>query len=568
MERFCVSSVRAILGIALLFLAIVSAVSTCTVYGGAEMVEYYPDWPPVHLAVLAAALCAGVRPACGCGLRGRLQAGERQGRRRLSAWQKQQTKHRRTVSRRAAWLFGPAAFYLLWILVSLVWGGSDSRYCLASAECLLRGDLSPWKAFPFQYGSPDAPAGYAYTYPSQNGLILYMVPFAFLFGDAAPYVMQACNVGFFFLGVSSVCRMMRRGWDGRPDGAFRSWRFSAPGMLWFLPFGFYVLFVYGTMPGFGLSCLAMERAQRYAAGDAGAGTRADGGSGAGRLPDLAAAVLFAAVACLLKSNYLIVLVGIVIYLAVCAFARRRPALLAAAALAAAVTVAGSRGVTFLLSEAAGQPAEGIPMTAWAEMGLQEGSRGPGWYNGYHVGVFLEQGGDAARTRAAVAEDLRKTLAGMAADPAKTADFFLRKTQSIWAEPTFQSLWIQEVGGKSAFLAALSPSLLKEGGVLNFCYLAAANLVQTLVFAGAFLWLALGGREITWERLLPGMVFLGGFLFHLVWEAKGQYTVCYFVLLIPYACAGIRAGRRAVRAALEKREEGKAVCVKEEKSACA
>ena len=86
MERFCVSSVRAILGIALLFLAIVSAVSTCTVYGGAEMVEYYPDWPPVHLAVLAAALCAGVRPAWGCGLRGRLQAGGRQGRGRVSAW--------------------------------------------------------------------------------------------------------------------------------------------------------------------------------------------------------------------------------------------------------------------------------------------------------------------------------------------------------------------------------------------------------------------------------------------------------------------------------------------------
>ena len=29
------------------------------------------------------------------------------------------------------------------------------------------------------------------------------------------------------------------------------------------------------------------------------------------------------------------------------------------------------------------------MTAWVEMGLQEGSRGPGWYNGYNVSVLPE-----------------------------------------------------------------------------------------------------------------------------------------------------------------------------------
>lgn len=37
-------------------------------------------------------------------------------------------------------------------------------------------------------------------------------------------------------------------------------------LLWMaccLPFSFYILFVYGTMPGFGLSCLAMERLVRY-----------------------------------------------------------------------------------------------------------------------------------------------------------------------------------------------------------------------------------------------------------------------------------------------------------------
>ena len=46
-----------------------------------------------------------------------------------------------------------------------------------------------------------------------------------------------------------------------------------------------------------------------------------------------------------------------------------------------------------------------------------------------------------------------------------------------------------------------------------------------------------GEADRWGMLLPGIVFIGGFLFHLVWEAKGQYSVVYFMLLLPYAYLG-------------------------------
>ncbi len=42
-----------------------------------------------------------------------------------------------------------------------------------------------------------------------------------------------------------------------------------------------------------------------------------------------------------------------------------------------------------------------------------------------------------------------------------------------------------------------------------------------------------------STLLIGIViFCGGFLFHLFWEGKGQYTFPYFVILIPYGLIGI------------------------------
>lgn len=41
-----------------------------------------------------------------------------------------------------------------------------------------------------------------------------------------------------------------------------------------------------------------------------------------------------------------------------------------------------------------------------------------------------------------------------------------------------------------------------------------------------------------HRLLLPTIFIGGFIFHLFWEAKSQYTITYFVLLIPYCAKGL------------------------------
>ena len=52
-------------------------------------------------------------------------------------------------------------------------------------------------------------------------------------------------------------------------------------------------------------------------------------------------------------------------------------------------------------------------------------------------------------------------------------------------------------------------------------------------------------------LLP-VIFIGGFLFHILWEAKGQYTLPYCVCLLPmcvwgygFAVAWIREHKKFV-----------------------
>ena len=135
--------------------------------------------------------------------------------------------------------------------------------------------------------------------------------------------------------------------------------------------------------------------------------------------------------------------------------------------------------------------DGAPMIAWVQMGLEESKRGPGWYNGYQVKLFQKADGDADLAAAWAQADLRKTISDMAEEPAKAADFFVRKIESIWAEPTFQSLWIQEVGNTSWAEGSPPWELFKEEGGLNRLYVFAANLVQTFVYAMACVWVIAG-----------------------------------------------------------------------------
>jgi membrane-associated protease RseP (regulator of RpoE activity) len=57
-----------------------------------------------------------------------------------------------------------------------------------------------------------------------------------------------------------------------------------------------------------------------------------------------------------------------------------------------------------------------------------------------------------------------------------------------------------------------------------------------------------------NELLIAIVFLGGYLFHMVWESSSSYTLPYFVMLIPYAVKGFAEyGKWAENVWLSKRK---------------
>lgn len=526
LEAAAVIVVLFIFSAILLLLLFFSVTGSAAVYGGAERVRYYTDSPLFHLFVFAVITAAGMI------LTGKQEDGSRV----CPSLNRIQFKR---------WMLIISGLYLIWIMGTLFGPASDQRLVMESGKALTEGDMSPWKQTGFTYSSYSC-EGYAYVHPHQNGQILYAALLTLIAGENAALLWQFLNVAFLAAGMCYTGMLSKEVLPLRRGYGLTLFLFA------FLPFSFYFTFAYGTVPGFACAAAALWYQRRFLC---------DGGR---RNLILSAIAITAAI--LLKSNYLIVLTAMVIFYAADAVFQRRTVSLLGAVLAVSFYLLSHSVMLFGLSAAAGHPAEGgPPKLTWVEMGLQEGSRAPGWFNNYNIYIYLDNHEDPEMTQAAVEQDLVQTVRYFLEHPDYAAEFFQRKIQSVWAEPTFQSLWIQEVKGPGWLFKPFALSLFREGQWANEIYWELCNALQSLVYAGALLFVAFRGHKVRFEGLIFAVIFIGGFLFHLIWEAKGQYTVCYFIMLLPYAWSGFGGWLAWLRDRLGDREESR--WMGEKKTAC-
>ena len=181
--------------------------------------------------------------------------------------------------------------------------------------------------------------------------------------------------------------------------------------------------------------------------------------------------------------------------------------------------------------------DGIPMIAWMAMGFDEGHAAPGWYKEDHtVTAFYRTGEDPRATAALARLALKNRAADFAAHPKHALHFFWDKFRSQWNEPTYESIWLNQVhmsfsekGGVYSFLCGEGSAERRTTAVMN--------QFQQLVYLGMLLGcIGLWHRKETKSCLLP-LIVLGGLLYHLLFEAKSQYALPYFVLMLPVAAYG-------------------------------
>lgn len=303
--------------------------------------------------------------------------------------------------------------------------------------------------------------------------------------------------------------------------------------LLFWPYLFYVTFIYGNVPGFACIIGAVYLLLRYLE--------------EGRIQFLAGCVILCAAGVWLKNTFLIFMVALLVFLLVDFWSSRRYRnLIGMVCILAAVSLLG-KGSDLLVEHRLGFPlSEGSPMIAWVTMAFGEDEDGrPVKFDGYNREVYLEHDLDTDRAAQAAVEELKRRLAHLTDTPMHFMEFMGRKIAMEWNEPTFESLVANNRPQAQTEQPALIRWMLREDN--RNVLVKWANLFHALVLMGAFSWALLQGRREKVTGLFFAVVFIGGFLFQLFWETYAQYTLFYFLLLIPYAVAGYLAAADRVLA---------------------
>lgn len=387
---------------------------------------------------------------------------------------------------------------------------ADSGSCFGAARNLLNGKNHDW-----------IKGGYCSLYPNQNGLILFEMAVMKIFGEDNYLIFQFLNLAAILGSIISILSISKILWN---DSKIKKILLLSSYILYY-PFILYVTFIYGTV--YGLFCMLLSilflikylnnRKRGYAI----------------------LSIILICLACFFKSNYLIALIAIILVLAYdTIFSKKMWSCLSIIILM--LSFFGiSKFTNMVIGNMINVPLEiGTPSIAWIEMGLQEGPMANGWYNGYNYVVMQANNCNNIEAKKVIKKDIEDTIKYFVNNKGYASSFFSKKIISQWREPTFESLWIQQdrmtsLEKNNRFLL---DSFNNDSKLYNI-YVSVFSYVQLAVYFGSILFIILMKDKNNINQAIGYIIVLGGFIFHTFWEAKSQYIIVYFILLIMYALQG-------------------------------
>ena len=421
---------------------------------------------------------------------------------------------RRRAGRRvfyAALALWTAAALCLVLAVGLV-PRADSALVIDAAERFAAGDFSPLEGEYFNRVS------------YQLGICLPLEGLARLLpGLDLNLLMQALNCV-----ISAALTALLCGLAGEVMGGAHASRAAMLLYLAFVPMLLLNMFVYGVLPMLLLCVLAMRCFARYER------------TGERRFGVLYA--LLIGLAAVLKPNAMIVMLALLICAGIHALQRRDCFLLLCAALSVALCMALPAGVIRLYELRAGVTlAQDTGMLLRLAMGMQDSVIAAGWYNGV-IEEYWPLSVTPEMEKAAALEMLAARLREFAADPAGAWAFFREKCLTQWAEPSYDILWYGAVCGKSGRFNGLAHAIFRDSSPVRALLTGYMNAFQQVAYVLALIGTCgmIREKRIGAAQLMLPVTILGGFLYHMLFEAKSQYIYPYMLLLLPLAAKGLSA----------------------------
>ena len=180
----------------------------------------------------------------------------------------------------------------------------------------------------------------------------------------------------------------------------------------------------------------------------------------------------------------------------------------------------------------------FPITGFIAIGMQEGMRQNGWYN--NTADIAWQEIETANKQ--YKEIINQRINEFSHHIFYTIKFYVKKVASMWTEPLQESIWqnlsfnFEETKLKEKTqeeieeYKKIDQKLINHQEILGL-YQKALILI---IFAVAVVTMIKNRKNISDEMILLLVCFVGGFMFHILWEAKSRYIIPYIIVLIPIA----------------------------------
>ncbi len=400
--------------------------------------------------------------------------------------------------------------------------GGDAAAIFKMAEQMAAGDLS-------FIGFDDSYLSY---YPQQIGLTVFLAFFlkllSFLpYEFAAHHAIKALYVVFNCITVAFGYLAVKELWRSKVVCATFLYL-----SIFNIPFIVFSSFIYGEVPSF----MAMTIAMYFI-------FRLEKKTGPAVL-NIIFTVLFVTLSVFVRKNSLIFMIAaIIVLLLIFISCKKAEYLITAAAVLVCCLAVLPLTLKYFEQKTGREADSGVTMYSYLAMGMQDtSSRGPGWYNGFNFDTYRDTGMDTKKTNELSSEAIKERKEFFKNNSKEAVKFYTEKFLTQWSDPTLASCQATyaDFGGRSDFMEQV------YSGKYNKIYIAICNLFQELVYIGAFIWcgknllkmLSGEGKSECKSVVYLGIItVIGGFIFHMFWEANSRYIFPYVCMLVPYAACG-------------------------------
>ena len=453
-----------------------------------------------------------------------------------------------------------AAFQLWWVLAQHMNGTyyPDSTMATEIAKHIVSGDMSIFNGTVNGIAVSNMKSGtqYLFWYPYQSGIIAFFILIFKAFGKYGYLAVQVINI---IANIGTIIMLSIVGFMTTNSDKIKIAIPITVGLC--IPSLLYSSFVYGNQIGFFLAS-AFIAMNAYALNNKMQIKK--------RIALIALSVIPMSLMMIIKSTFLIITIAIavvwIIELLLYAGIKNIMCLVTFIIAMVLSNIVGKIPQTCLENYFGYSFGQGMPKTAWIAIGLQntpvlEGM--PGWWNDGGIKRVDKTGNDYNKQSKEAAQDIKVAINNMIHNPKYGAWFFVKKLGTEWLTPDFQSRYFAGINYDShsdtnVYDRHQFNLMQREYNIYDKEALEMERAIdqadelmpfmdgyQSLIYIGAFVsCLAIVKKNkkdkdnIETVKLLLPCIFIVGAAVYLLWEAKAQYLLPFFMCLIPVAVPGI------------------------------